>query len=99
MYLDNYRIKDETARHRESSTAYGFPVRHLTNALWSTERERSGIFSTAYLMFTKALQPRSAFDPDLLGPYSVEQSSPGTYEPSVVPGPYGDAPPNPFARD
>ena len=52
---------------RESSADYGLPVRQLSHALWGTERECSGIFSTAYLMFTKALQPRSALDPDLFG--------------------------------
>jgi hypothetical protein len=65
---DLHRIKDEIERNRESSASYGLPVRMLSNALWSTDRERSGILSTAYLMFSKALQPRSALDPHVLLP-------------------------------
>ena len=96
---DLRRIKDEVDRHRESSAAYGLPVRQLNATLWSAHSERTRIISAAYLMFTKALQPRSAIDPDLLGPYSLEKSSPERFEPAAVAGdPYGDDPPKPFAR-
>lgn len=44
---NNHRIKHEIDRHRKSSADYGLPVRHLSHALWATERECSGIFSTA----------------------------------------------------
>jgi hypothetical protein len=41
------------------------PLRVLDNVHFSAKDERSAIYSIAYLMFTKALQPRSALPPGL----------------------------------
>jgi len=82
-----------TALERMEVTDVEFPLRVLMKALWSAERECSAIYSTAYLMFNKALQPRSTLDPDLL-------AAPPPPRMPAVPNPYGepDTPPNPFPR-
>jgi hypothetical protein len=59
---------------QSATTDVGFPLRVLTKALWTAVNERSGIYSAACLMFTKALQPRSALPPGLLDPPETEEA-------------------------
>jgi hypothetical protein len=45
--------------------ALGLPFQHLRDILPADYRQSSSIVSTAYLMLSKALQPRSVLDPSI----------------------------------
>jgi hypothetical protein len=44
---------------------YETAVQYLHSVTMTPDRERSGCFSTAYVLLSKALQPQSLLDPDL----------------------------------
>ena len=56
---------DMKAVIEEPSAAVEVAVQHLRELLSTDVQTRTGIFSTAYSLLSKALQPRSVLDPDI----------------------------------
>jgi hypothetical protein len=63
--LDDSDYADIKAIIDEPSAELEVPVQHLREIVSTKVPTRSRIFSTAYSLFSKALQPRSVLDPDL----------------------------------
>jgi hypothetical protein len=80
----NYeQIRDLTEHLRNESSFYVYPVAHVENVLGRREPERSAIFSSAYVMFKKALQPGSAMD-RLARPHVGQISKASSLPPKVT---------------
>ena len=63
--LDNFDHADTKAIIEEPSADLEVPVQHLRELVSTDVPTRSRIFSTAYILFSKALQPRSVLDPEI----------------------------------
>ena len=63
--LEDSDYADIKAIIEEPSDDLEVPVQHLRELVSTEVPTRSLIFSTAYSLFSKALQPRSVLDPDI----------------------------------
>ena len=63
--LEDSDYADIKAIIEEPTADLEVPVQHLRELVSTEMQTRSRIFSTAYSLFSKAMQPRSVLDPDI----------------------------------